>query len=135
MGVRYEWGDEHEIIMNVYIEYPWEWRDYTDMMDELMPMLNGLNRPCATVVDCSNMRSLPKEGQFLTILLNVEKSMPANLFASAVVAAPYGVNVFMNMLMKLRPSAQRLALFANTMDEAYDKIYVRYREQYPDLVG
>ena len=54
--------------------------------------------------------------------------MPGNVFASVVVAAPYGVMMFMNMLMKLRPRAKVLAAFTQTMAEAHTKIYARYEE-------
>jgi hypothetical protein len=130
MGVRYEWADERQIIMNVYLETPWTWTDYTAMMTTLMPMLQELNHPCATAVDCSRMGHLPKDGNVLNILMNVEKNMPANVFASVVVAAPYAVSVFMNIMMKLRPRAKVLALFTPTMAEAHEKIYARYQERY-----
>lgn len=132
MGVRYEWANEQHIIMNIYIEFPWTWKEYNAMMDVLMPMLRDTNRPCATAVDSSKLGSLPKDGNFLQILFNVDKLMPENVFASVVVAAPYGVMLFMNMLMKMRPHAKRLALFTRTMPEAHEKIYARYQELYPE---
>ncbi|MEO8393849.1 MAG: hypothetical protein ABI700_12730 [Chloroflexota bacterium] len=128
MGVRYEWADDRQIIMNVHLEQPWTWSQYNAMMAALLPLLRDLNRPCATVVDCSRLGSLPKDGNPLNILMNVEKSMPGNVFASAIVAAPYGGMMFMNMLMKLRPHAKVLALFTKTTAEAYEKIYARYAE-------
>ena len=130
MGIRYEWGDKQELILNFYIEYPWTWAEYHEKIDEMMPILADLGRPCASVVDCTNLRSLPKDSQFLTVLMNTQKRMPDNLFASAVVAAPYIVTVFLNMLTQLRPDAERLMLFAHTQEEAYTKIYARYNELY-----
>lgn len=131
MGTRYEWADDRQIIMNVYLETPWTWTEYNTMMATLMPMLQGLNHPCATTVDCSRMGHLPKDGNVLNILMSVEKNMPTNVFASVVVAAPYAVSVFMNILMKLRPRAKVLALFTQTMAEAHEKIYTRYQELNP----
>ncbi len=132
MGVRYEWADDRQIIMNVTLEYPWTWNEYLEMMKVLMPLLHDLKHPCATVVDCSKMGTLPKDGNVLSILMNVEKNMPSNVFASVIVAAPYGVGVFMNMLMKMRPRAKSLALFTPTMAEAHAKIYARYDKLYGD---
>src|SRR5688572_23741943 len=131
MGVRYEWADDRHIIMNIYAEYPWTWAEYNATMITLVSMLRDLGRPCATAVDCSRLGALPRDGSFLSILMNVEKNMPPNVFASVVVAAPYVVSVFMNMLMKLRPRAKALALFTPTMTEAHEKIYARYQELYP----
>src|SRR5690242_3726487 len=88
MGVRYEWADEHQIIMHVYLEHPWTWAEYNEMMATMLPLVRSLGHPCATVVDCSHMRTLPSDGNVLNILLGVEKSMPSNIFASVVVAAP-----------------------------------------------
>lgn len=133
MGVRYEWADDRQIIMNVYLEQPWTWKQYLDMMNILMPVLRNTPHPCATAVDCSQMGALPKDGNVLGILMNVEKIMPPNVFASVVVAAPYGVGVFMNMLMKLRPRAQVLALFTKNMAEAHAKIYARYEKLAADV--
>jgi hypothetical protein len=132
MGVRYEWADDRHIIMNVYPEYPWTWAEYNATMVTLVSMLGDLGHPCATAVDCSRLGALPRDGSFLSILMNVEKNMPPNVFASVVVAAPYVVSVFMNMLMKLRPRAKALALFTQTMTEAHEKIYARYQELYRD---
>jgi hypothetical protein len=134
MSVRHEWADDQHIIMNVYLEYPWTWAEYHAMMATIIPMLRDLNHPCATAIDCSRMGALPKDGNVLSILMNVEKSLPHNLFASVVVAAPYTVSVFMNLLMKLRPRAKVLALFTPTMAEAHERIYVRYQELFPDMV-
>jgi hypothetical protein len=128
MAIRYEWDDDRQIIMNIYVEAPWTWTEYNEKMAILMPMLQGVNHPCATTVDCSKLGHLPKDGNFLTILMNVEKMMPANVFASVVVAAPYVVSAFMNILMKLRPRAKVLAAFTQTMAEAHAKIYARYEE-------
>ena len=132
MGVRYEWVDERQIIMNVYLEYPWTWKEYLDMMNILIPILRDTKHPCATIVDCSHLGTLPRDGNVLNILMNVEKIMPSNVFASVIVAAPYGVGVFMNMLMKMRPRAKVLALFTKTMTEAQTAIYARYQKLYAD---
>jgi hypothetical protein len=131
MGVRYEWADDRQIIMNIYVEQPWTWTEYNALMVTLLPILQDVKHPCATTVDCSQIGALPKDGNVLNILMNVEKNMPTNVFASVVVAAPY-IRVFMNMLMKLRPRAKVLALFTETMAEAHEKIYARYQELYAD---
>ena len=133
MGVRYEWADDRQIIMNVSLEYPWTWNEYLDMMAVLMNILRETKHPCATTVDCTHMGALPKDGNVLSILMNVERSMPPNVFASVIVAAPYGVGVFMNMLMKMRPRAKVLALFTPTIAEAHAKINARYEKLYADL--
>lgn len=133
MGVHYEWADDRHIIMNVYLQQPWTWTEYNAMMDVLLPLLHDEQHPCATTVDCSQIGSLPRDGNFLSILIGVEKNMPANVFASVIVATPYVVSVFMSMLMKLRPRAKALTLFSRTMKEAHEKIYARYNEVYGDL--
>ena len=130
MGIRHEWADEQQIIMNIYIEFPWTWEEFNRMMTVVMPLVRDTGHPCATTVNCSELRRFPKEGNVLQTLLNVEKALPENVFASAVIAAPYMVSMFMNMLMKLRPRAKRLALFTQTPEEAHDIIYARYHELY-----
>lgn len=134
MSVRYEWADDQQIIMNLYLEHPWTWSEYNGTMAVIFPMLRNLNHPCATTVDCSRLGNIPRDGNLLTILMNVEKSLPPNVFASVMVAAPYTVGVFMNMLMKLRPRATVLALFTPTMAEAHAAIYARYQKLYPDAL-
>jgi hypothetical protein len=133
MGVRCEWADERQIIMNVYLVHPWTWAEYHVMMEGMLQTLRDVQHPCATVVDCSHMRTLPSDGNVLNILLNVEKQMPNNVFASVIVAAPQLVSVFMNILTRLRPRAEVLALFTSTTEEAYEKIYARHQELYPEL--
>jgi hypothetical protein len=128
MGLRYEWADDRQIIMNIYLEAPWTWAEYHAMTAALMPMLRALNHPCATALDCSKVGALPKDGNALTIMMNVEKNLPANVFASVVVAAPYAVSIFMNMLMKLRPRAKTLSMFTASMTEAHEIIYARYQQ-------
>ncbi len=135
MGIRYEWDDERQIIMNIYMEHPWTWGDFHAMMAEISELLKDSDRPYATAVDCSRMGSIPKDGNFLNILMNSERSMPPNNFASALVAAPYGVTVFINMILKIRPNPDVLTLFAPTMAEAHEKIYACYEERYPELAN
>ncbi|MBL8161996.1 MAG: hypothetical protein JNJ61_08420 [Anaerolineae bacterium] len=133
MGIRYEWADDHKIILDIYLETPWTWVEYNDNLKVIMPMLRDLKYPCATTVNTSKMGSIPNDGNVLENLIGVEKNMPDNVFASAIIAAPYVISVFMNILMRVRPRAQRLALFTSTPQEAHQKIYARYRELYPDL--
>jgi hypothetical protein len=132
MGIRYEWADDRQIIMNIHLEHPWTWAEYNEMMEILMPMLTELGHPCATIVDCSQMHTLPNDGNVLHNFINVEKKMAPNIFASVIVAAPQLVGVFMNVLMRLRPRAATLALFTSTMEEAYEKIYARHAELQAD---
>ena len=128
MGVRYEWDSDDHIIANIYIESPWSWTENLEVVKKLMALLVDLNHPCATIVDVRNYGSLPRDGNIIQILLNVDRSMPDNLFASAIVGAPYGVTVFMNVLTKLSTHAERLALFTSSMEEARERILARYHE-------
>ena len=82
-------------------------------------------KPCATAVDVTHIGVMPK-GNVLGYLTEIEKMMPANVFASALVGAPYMVTVFMEIMMRIRPRAQRIALFAKTREEAREKILERY---------
>jgi hypothetical protein len=132
MGVRYEWTDDRQIIMGIYIETPWKWAEFHAMMATVMPMILAVKHPAAITVDCSRLGALPKDGNFIHILMNIEKHMAANIFASAVVAAPQAVMVFMNIVMKLRPNPNILTLFTPTMTEAHEKIYARHQERYAD---
>ena len=83
----------------------------------MLPRIRESGRPTATIVDVSQMKVLPK-GDALGNLKRAESSMPDNVFASVLVGAPYIAEVFMNILMKVRPNAKRLALFAKTPEEA-----------------
>lgn len=128
MPIRYEWADDSHLILNFYIEFPWTWTEYNQLVDEVMPMLAELKTPCATAVDTTKMGSLPKDGNAIRNLMNLEQKMPENLFASVVVGSNYMVRVFMNLLMKLRPRAQRMTLFTKTMEEAHEKIRERHKQ-------
>jgi len=118
--------------MNIYIEFPWTWAEYSEEISKVMPMLKELDYPCATVVDTTNMRAIPKDGNIIQVLIGVDKAMPDNLFASVIVGRAYSIQVFMNTLMRMRPQAKRVALFTDTMEEAYCKIQERYEALYPD---
>jgi hypothetical protein len=128
MSIRYEWADDSKIIMNIYMEHPWTWAEYHQLTATIMPLIRELGHPSSTAVNVSKMGSLPRDGNVLQILMNLEKSMPENLFASALIGAPYGLMIFMNMLMKLRPNAKRIALFTQTTEEAHEKILARYQQ-------
>jgi hypothetical protein len=128
MGVRYEWDTESDYIVKIYLETPWTWTEYEGVVHSLMATLREMGKPCATIVDVTKFGSLPRDGNIIQILMRVDRTMPDNLFASALVGAPYGVTIFMNMLTKLSPHAKRLAIFTSSMEEAYEKIQARYEE-------
>lgn len=132
MGIRYEWADDKEIIMTVYVEYPWSWKEYLEYTEPLMKQLKEKGTPCATVVDISQMKVIPKDGNMLQILMYVDKIMPSNVFASTMVGANPMVMTFMNILTKIRPNAKRLVSFTRTLDDAYEMIYKRYQALYPE---
>ncbi|MDX2075947.1 MAG: hypothetical protein SFZ02_05920 [bacterium] len=132
MGIRYEWADDKKIIMNVFVEFPWTWKEYLSAMEPMMKELKEKETPCATVVDLSQMKVLPKDGNILQILLHVDKIMPSNVFASTMVGANPMVMAFMNVLTKLRPNAKRLVSFTRTLEEGHKIIYKRYENQFPN---
>src|SRR5690349_4299001 len=107
MGVRYEWADDSQIVMNIYVEFPWTWDEYHQMFNTVMPMIRTLQHPCADIIDMSKYGSMPR-GNIIQNLLNAEKALPDNLFGSVVVGAPYPAMVFINMLMKMRPRIKRM---------------------------
>lgn len=125
MGCRYEWADENHLIVNVYIEAPWTWQEYDNLTTEMLPILQSLKKPCATAVDVTHMGALPK-GNVLMHMTRAENMLPENVFASAVVGAPYAVMVFMEILMRIRPRARRIALFTRTLPEAHERIQAAY---------
>jgi hypothetical protein len=127
MGFRNQWADDEHLIMDLYIEAPWTWQGFMEHVKTIFAEISATGKPCATTVDVSQIGALPK-GNVLSYLSEVEKQMPRNVFASAVIGAPYMVNVFMDILLKMRPRAQRIALFTNTHQEAYAKIHERYEK-------
>ncbi len=130
MGCRTEWADDDRLIMDLYIEAPWTWNEFMTSVEATFSELRTLGKPCATTVDVTRMGNFPK-GNVLRYLTEVEKLMPQNVFASALIGAPYTVTVFMDIVMRMRPRAQRIALFTKTHQEAHDKI----REKYAKLTA
>ena len=125
MGVTYVRSADDEYIIS--IQQPWTWDEYNRVVSELMPLIRDSGRPTATIVDVLQMKTMPK-GDVLGNLQRVEAIMPDNVFASAVVGAPYIAEVFMNILMKIRPKAKRIALFAKTIEDARAEIAERRLE-------
>ena len=125
MGCRNQWADDTHLIMDIYIETPWTWDEFMSQARQTFATIQAEGKPCATSVDVTHIGTMPK-GNVLGYLTEVEKTMPANVFASAIVGAPYMVSVFMDILMRLRPRAQRIAIFAKTHEEAREKILERY---------
>lgn len=126
MGCRYEWADDSHLIMNVYMESPWTWEEYDSVVSTLFSTLRDLGQPCATAVDVSRIGRIPK-GNALMHLNRMEKLMPENVFSTAVVGAPYIVSVFMDIIMRTRPRAGRITVFANSLAEAHEKIRERHQ--------
>ena len=125
MGCRNEWADDTHLIMDIYVEAPWTWVEFMTQAEQSFSIIKKLGTPCATTVDVSQIGTLPK-GNVLRYMTEIEKQMPENVFASALIGAPYMVMVFMEIIMRMRPRAQRIALFAKTREEAYAKILERY---------
>lgn len=125
MGCRTEWADDDHLIMDLYVEVPWTWNEFMSHVETTFAELKALGKPCATTVDVTRMGTLPK-GNVLRYLTEIEKLMPQNVFASALIGAPYTITVFMDIIMRMRPRAQRIALFTSTHEEAHEKIRARY---------
>ena len=125
MGCRSEWADDRHVIMDLYIESPWTWGELMSQAEQTFLTIKALGTPCATTVDVSHVGPIPK-GNVLRYLTEIENMMPENVFASSLIGAPYLVSVFMDIIMRMRPRAQRIALFAKTREEAHAKILERY---------
>lgn len=133
MGCRHEWADEDRLIKHLYLESPWTWDEYDQVAKDVYTELGAEKRPVATVVDISRMGRLPP-GNAIAHLNLVERLIPDNMFVTVLVGAPHIAVVFMNIMMKLRPKAKNLTVFANTIAEAHEIVYKRYKELYPDGV-
>jgi len=131
MGCRYEWADESQIIMNLYLEAPWTWEEYMQVSTEVFALIRAVDHPCATAVDVTHMGALPK-GNVLAHLQHVERTMPENVFASVIAGTSILVNTFMNILMKIRPGAKNTAMFAPNLEEAHTLIMERYHKLHPE---
>ncbi len=129
MGCKYAWADDSHLIMDAYVEFPWKWPDYDSMTSEMFDLIRLENHPCATVVDISHMGGIPR-GNVMGSLTRMENLMPDNVFASAVVGAPYMAMVFLDILFRIRPRARSRALFTNTIDEAHAKIKEWYQQKF-----
>jgi hypothetical protein len=131
MGVSYQWADDKKIIMEIVIEAPWTWQEYMAQLKPIMAQVSEGDTPRATLVDVSKMGAMPRDGNIIQNLLYVDKVMPKNVFASSMVGAPALVVAFMNVLVKLRPSAKRLVAFSKTREDGHALIYERYNKLYP----
>ena len=125
MGCRNEWADDTHLVMAITIEAPWTWDEFMSLARKTFEAVEEHGKPCATAVDVTHIGAMPK-GNVLGYLTEIEKMMPANVFASAIIGAPYMVSVFMEIMMGIRPRAQRIAVFAKTREEAHEKILERY---------
>ena len=125
MGCSYKWADESHLIMDMSIEAPWTLDEFMAQAQETFSIIKALGTPCATAVDVTKIGGMPK-GNILRYLTEIENMMPANVFASGLIGAPYMISVFMDIIMKMRPNAQRIAFFAKTREEAHQKIRERY---------
>jgi hypothetical protein len=127
MGCRYAWADDNQFIMNLSIQAPWSWDEYNDLMAEVFPILKATGKPCATAVDVSKIGKLPN-GNALSYLRRAEKLIPENVFASAIIGAPYIVTVFLDVLAHTYPHVRRITMFATTLSEAHQKLHDKYQE-------
>jgi hypothetical protein len=132
VAVRYEWANDEQLIMYIFIESPWTWTEYLETVQTLKTLIDALDHPCATIVDATHYGSLPKDGNAIQVLLKIDKLLSENIFASALVKAPHGVTVFLNVMMKLHPRLSRILIFAETVDEASTEILERYRQMRKD---
>lgn len=127
MPPRYEWADDSRLTMNLYLENPWGWDEFDAAAKEVYAVLREHKQLCGVVVNVSKMGGIPK-GNVLAHLQQVERIIPDNVIVSVLVGAPYAATVFMNILMKIRPRAKRMSVFANSMEEAYSIVRRRVQE-------
>lgn len=127
MGCRHGWVDNDHIVMAIYIEAPWTWDEFMQDAAHCFDMVKTHGKPCATLVDVTGMGTMPN-GNALRYLSTIETTMPDNVFASVLVGAPDLLRVLMDIIMRLRPRAKRVALFAKSHDDARAKIMERYAQ-------
>jgi hypothetical protein len=130
MGASHKWADESQLIMHLYIEFPWTWEEYYAVIDEVFPMLQTKGTPVATVVEITKMGKFPP-GNVLRHLDGIGKRMPENVFSSVMVGAPQVASVFLNMITRIQPQYKRYTGFAKTIEEAHTVIHREYQKRYP----
>ena len=111
--------------MDLYIEAPWTWDEFMSHVEQVFALIRAEDKPCATTVDVSRMGAFPV-GNVLRHLNEIDSQMPDTVFISVIIGAPQIVSVFMEILMRMRPHAQRVGLFAKTHEDARAKIMERY---------
>lgn len=124
MGIHYDWYNEARDIILFRIETPWTWDEYEQIGPQMAAEITQRGIPIANMVDVSKMGALPP-GNPLAHLQKAGKTMPKNLYASAIVGAPYGATVFMDILIRLQPQHKQKMFFVKTMEEALERIAQR----------
>jgi hypothetical protein len=130
MGVKFEWETSDHNVMYCLIEYPWTWQEYQTMLDVLTAELRRETHPVATIVDVTQMKSFPPNENVMQNLRRVDTLMPDNVFGSVMVGAPHVLVTFINILIQIRPKTRRIAMFANTLEEAHGLLEERYQSLY-----
>ena len=124
MGFHYEWFNETRDIMICRFTPPWTWEEYQVVGPKMAAEITQRGIPVANLVDVTKMGALPP-GNPLVQLQKAGKTMPKNLYASAIVGAPYGATVFMDILMRLQPQHKQKMFFVKTIEEALEHIQKR----------
>ncbi len=134
MGVHFEWFNEQQDIMLCRIQAPWTWAEYEVVGPLMAAEIRQKNYPVANVVDVSKMGAMPG-GNPLGHLQQAGRTMPENIYASAIVGAPYGATIFMDILMRLQPQHKQKMFFVMTIDEALARIEQRKAGHKPKDAG
>lgn len=129
MGIQARWANDEYRAVIISIVHPWKWEEYDRIVDELIIMMGTVDHPCATIVDTSNMGALPK-GSPIAHMKRFEQMRPKNQFAGVMVGAPYSARIFLDIMVKLRPAAANLRLYANSIEDAHKMIDRLYAEQF-----
>lgn len=122
MSVQYQWHNPAVLVITV--KSPWDWDEYMGVAEAAFSEMAHHDGKLATIVDIHEMGGLPS-GSMLNQLGRISKLLPENLDTSVLVGAPYIVNTFMSVFMRLSPRAERVTVFAATIEEALNLIQQR----------
>ncbi len=118
MTIEGAWTDETHRYYCIRPLGEWDWPAYRRVVDTAIDTIKATNKPVALICDLTQNFEFHR-GDVLGNLRYFNARVPTNMYACVMVGAGAIMMTFLNIHMKLRPSAKRRVRFASSMPEAF----------------
>jgi len=117
MGIKIEWGNEAQTVIEAHADWPWTWDELATGWKAAAEMMRGVSHT-VHLIAVSHTARMPM-GSFLSNIKHITRDVPDNLGLAIMVTENRFQQIMNSVLFQISPRLSRVGHVVSNLEAAY----------------